>query len=56
MKVRGNQWDEKVTEIMRKKYDISKKVLEGKQVSAEEKAWMDAEITVDEVIKGVRTK
>lgn len=54
LKVKGNQWDEKVTGIMRKKYDISKKVLEGKQVTAAEKAWMEKEIAMEEVLKGVK--
>mgnify|MGYP001578076687 CR=1 FL=1 len=35
-------------------YDLSKKINEGKQLSPEEKAWMDKPTSMDEVMKKIR--
>jgi hypothetical protein len=44
IKAANNNWDDKVLGIIKKKYDIYRKMLNGKQVSAEEKAWMEQPI------------
>jgi len=44
IKAANNNWDDKVLGIIKKKYDIYRKILNGKQVSAEEKAWMEQPI------------
>jgi len=45
IKATGNNWDEKIISILKRKYDISKKILEGKQVSAEERQWLDTPLS-----------
>lgn len=54
--VQGNNWDEKLTNIAKRKYDICKKVNEGKQVTAEERAWMNNPVGVQDLLKEVINK
>ena len=49
MTVPDNDWDANITDIIRRKYDLSKKINEGKQVTAEEQRWLSQPITLEEV-------
>jgi hypothetical protein len=51
-----NKFDENVTDILRHKYDLSKKINEGKQLSPEEKAWMGKPTTMAEVLAKIKGK
>jgi len=46
-----NLFDERVTEILKIKFDLAKRVLEGKQVTPEERRWMERPISIAEIIK-----
>lgn len=41
IKAQDNNWDSKVIGILKRKYDITAKVLQGKQVSESERAWLN---------------
>jgi len=47
--VANNKFDARVSEILRAKYDLTKKVNEGKQLSKEEKAWLEKPISRDDI-------
>jgi SWI/SNF-related matrix-associated actin-dependent regulator 1 of chromatin subfamily A len=47
----NNNWDSKVVGILKKKWDISRKVLEGKQVSTEELEWMNKPISPEDFVE-----
>jgi SNF2 family DNA or RNA helicase len=51
-----NNFDENVAAILRRKYDLSAKINEGRQLSPEEKAWMDKPITMSEVMDRIKGK
>ncbi len=42
-------FDEKVSDIIRRKYELHKLVNEGKQVTPEERRWLEAEVTASEI-------
>lgn len=45
----GNLWDENVSDIVKRKYDMGKKMNQGKQLSPEEIKWMNSAVTLDEI-------
>jgi hypothetical protein len=45
-----NKFDENVTAILRRKYDLAAKINAGRQLSPEEKAWMDKPLTIAEAL------
>lgn len=51
-----NNFDENVAAILRRKYDLSKKINEGSQFTPEEKAWMDKPVTMAEVMARIKGK
>jgi len=51
-----NNFDENVAAILRRKYDLSKKINEGAQLSPEEKAWMDKPVSMAEVMARIKGK
>lgn len=44
-------FDEKVSDIIRRKYELHKMVNEGKQVTAEERRWLEAEVSAADINK-----
>lgn len=50
VKAEGNFWDENIVEILYRKMDLSKKVLEGKQLTEEERKFMDEPIDVADIL------
>jgi hypothetical protein len=51
IKAAGNRWDSKVIGILKKKAELARKVLEGKKLTAEEQAWMEKGIGLDDLQK-----
>lgn len=51
-----NNFDENVSAILRRKYDLSKKINEGQQLSPEEKAWMAKPVSMGEVMDRIKGK
>lgn len=51
-----NNFDENVAAILRRKYDLSAKINEGRQMSPEEKEWMEKPVTLAEVMDRIKGK
>ena len=51
-----NALDEAIAEIVQRKYVLSKKVNEGKQISPEERAWMEQSVAVEDILAAVKGK
>ena len=49
MTARNNEWDANLTNIIRRKYSLTKKMNEGKQLTKEEQEWLSKPITLDEI-------
>jgi len=50
----GNLFDENVTSILLRKYELGKKINQGKQLTPEERAWMEKPITATELMSQIR--
>ncbi len=50
----GSAWDHNLNFILRRKYELHKKINEGKQVTEAEREWMDKPVTIEEVTKGAK--
>lgn len=50
----NNMFDSSVADIVMKKYELSKKVNQGKKLTDEEIAWMEKPVTVQEVLAKIR--
>ncbi len=48
--VEGHEFDQLIAETIKTKYELSKKVLEGKQLTKEERAWMDKAVSPQEML------
>lgn len=53
MTARDNEWDRNVTDIIRRKYSLAKKINEGKQLTKEEQEWLSQPISLEEIKKQV---
>ena len=51
MSAAGSEWDKCLTAIIRRKYELTKKVNEGKQLTKDEQSWLSQPITLEEVRK-----
>ena len=51
-----NLFDERVTEILKNKFDLSKRILEGKQLTPQEREWMERPISIAEIVRGLWRK
>lgn len=51
-----NEFDENVAAILRRKYDLSAKINEGRQLSPEEKAWMEKPVTISDIMDRMKGK
>jgi SWI/SNF-related matrix-associated actin-dependent regulator 1 of chromatin subfamily A len=51
--VEGNEFDTNVSAILKAKFDISKKVTKGQLLTAEEKAWMNAPLSMAELLQSM---
>lgn len=49
--IANNNWDRKVTGIVKKKYELNKKVNAGQQLTAEEREWMDKAVSIEDLRK-----
>lgn len=49
-----NDFDENVVEILKRKYDLHKKINEGRPLSPEEKAWQEKPVTMAEVMARIK--
>jgi SWI/SNF-related matrix-associated actin-dependent regulator of chromatin subfamily A-like protein 1 len=49
----NNLFDSSVTEIIKKKYELSKKVNQGKKLTQEEIAWMNKPLTVSDILNKI---
>lgn len=52
----NNRFDSLISDLVKTKYALSKKVNEGKQLSAEERKWMDKPVTMQEVLDRLNNK
>lgn len=52
--VQGNEFDEGIADLVKKKYDLSKKINEGKQLTEAERKWMDKPISMDDIRARIR--
>lgn len=52
--VQGNAFDEGIADLVKRKYDLSKKINEGKQLSEAERKWMQKPISIDEIRARIR--
>jgi len=50
MVAEGHEFDESIADILKRKYELSKKLQEGKQLTEEERAWMDKPINPTDVL------
>lgn len=49
VKAANNNWDNKVIGILKTKYELSRKILEGKQISPEEREWMEKPLSLNDL-------
>lgn len=49
MIAKDHEWDLKVSKIIFKKYDLSKKLNEGKQLSKEDREWMEKPVSLEDI-------
>lgn len=49
--IADNNFDMKIATILKKKYELCKKINEGKQVTKEEKQWLDNPVSIDDLQK-----
>ena len=52
--VEGHEFDELIAETIKRKYELAKKVLEKKQLTPEERKWMDEGISEKEMLAKLR--
>jgi SWI/SNF-related matrix-associated actin-dependent regulator 1 of chromatin subfamily A len=46
---RDSDWDLRLTHIIRRKYDLTKRINEGKQITKEEQKWLSEPISLEEI-------
>ena len=49
MTAKDNEWDANITDILRRKYELNKKINEGKQLTKEEREWMNKPVSLEEI-------
>lgn len=52
----ANKWDKALIGIIRRKYELAKKLCEGKQMTAEEREWLEKKVSVEEVLAVIEGK
>lgn len=50
----GSLWDKKIMELIKSKYELAKKITQGRQVSREERMWMDAPLTLADLAREIK--
>jgi len=54
MVAEGHEFDESIADILKRKFDLAKKLQEGKQLTPEEREWMDKGINPADVLAQMR--
>lgn len=52
----GNLWDDRISELIKHKYALTKAVNEGKQITLTEREWMERPISLDDILGELRKK
>jgi SWI/SNF-related matrix-associated actin-dependent regulator 1 of chromatin subfamily A len=49
MTAQGNDWDTNLSAIVKKKYELNRKLNEGKQLTREEREWMEKPVSLEDI-------